>query len=151
MAIKAQVLADFIVEFTYIEGDEPLDTSVELTKEGEGKEQNGDMMIWRLFVDGSSNHNGCVAGLILQTPLGEQIEYAIHIEFKATTNEAEYEALLVGLRIASEFGVESLYVFSDSQLVVNKVQGDYLVEDPKMMAYLDEVKYLAIKIKSFRI
>ena len=47
------------------------------------------------------------------------MEYAIRIEFKATNNEAEYEALLAELRVAIELGVESLDAFSDSQLVVN--------------------------------
>ena len=48
------------------------------------------------------------------------------IGFKATTNKAEYEALLTELRVATELGVESLDAFSDSQLVVNQVQMDYL-------------------------
>ena len=42
------------------------------------------------------------------------MEYVIRIGFKATTNEAEYEALLVRLQIATELGIESLYAFSDS-------------------------------------
>ena len=47
------------------------------------------------------------------------MEYAIRIRFKTTNNETEYEALLTGLRVASELGVESLDAFSDSQLMVN--------------------------------
>ena len=71
--------------------------------------------------------------------------------FKATNNEVEYEALLVGLRIAFEFEMEALDVFSDSQLVVNQVQWDYLTNDPKLMAYLNKIKSLVIKIKNFKI
>ena len=67
-----------------------------------------------MFIDGSSNQHGCGAGLVIQTPSGEQMEYAIHIRFKATNNKAKYEALLV----------ESLDAFSDSQLVINQVQGE---------------------------
>ena len=59
-------------------------------------------------MDGSSNQHGYGAGLVLQTTSSEHMEYAIHIGFKATNNEAEYEALLIGLRIAIELGVESL-------------------------------------------
>ena len=51
------------------------------------------------------------------------MEYAIRIRFKATNNEAEYESLFAGLRVATKLGVESLNAFSDSQLVVNQVQG----------------------------
>ena len=68
------------------------------------------------------------------------MEYAIRIGFKATNNEAEYAALLTRLRIAMELGVESLDAYSDSQLMVNQVQGDYLAKDLRIVAYLDEVK-----------
>ena len=74
-----------------------------------------------LFVDGLSNQHGCGARLVLQTPFGEQMEYAIRIGFKATNNEAKYEAFLAGLRVASELGEELLDAFSASQLVVNQV------------------------------
>ena len=65
-------------------------------------------------MDGSSNRHSCGAGLVLQTSSGEQMEYAIRIEFKATNNDAEYEALLNELWIASELRVESLHTFNDS-------------------------------------
>ena len=48
-------------------------------------------------------------------------------------------------------GVDSLDAFSDSQLVVNQVQEDYLAKDTRMVAYLDEVKTIFGKIKDFRI
>ena len=68
------------------------------------------------------------------------MEYAIRIGFKATNNEAEYAALLTRLRIAMELGVKSLDAYSDSQLKVNQVQGDYIAKDLRIVAYLDEVK-----------
>ena len=77
------------------------------------------------------------------------MEYAIRIGFKGTNNEAEYEAFLAGLRVATDLGVDSLDVFSDSQLVVNQVQGDYLAKDSRMVAYLDEVKAMSGKIRVF--
>ena len=80
-------------------------------------------------MDRSSNQNSCGVRLVLQTPSGEHKEYAISIGFKITNNEAEYEALLAGLRVATELRVESLDTFSDSQLVVNQVQEDYLAKD----------------------
>ncbi|GFS33711.1 hypothetical protein Acr_00g0030180 [Actinidia rufa] len=87
--------------------------------------------------------------LVLQNPSGEQMEYAIRIGFKATNNEAKYEALLADLRVATELGVNSLDVFNDSQLVVNQVQGDYLAKDTRMMAYLDEADALANLASAF--
>ncbi|GFZ10804.1 hypothetical protein Acr_22g0002020 [Actinidia rufa] len=81
----------------------------------------------------------------------QQMEYAIRMDFQATNNEAEYEALLAGLRVATELGAQYLEVFSDSQLVVNQVQGDYLAKDSRMIAYLGEVKAMSAKIKEFKI
>ena len=79
------------------------------------------------------------------------MEYAIRIEFKATNDEAEYESLLAELRVAIELGVESLDAFSDSQLVVNQVQWNYLAKDLRMVVNLDKVKNMFMKIKDFRI
>ena len=79
------------------------------------------------------------------------MEYAISIEFKGTNNKAEYEAFLTGMRIAAVLGVESMDVFSDSQLVVNQVQEDYLTKDLRMVDYLDEVKSMSMKIRDFKI
>ena len=79
------------------------------------------------------------------------MEYAIRIRFKGTNNEPEYETLLARLRVIIKIGVDSLDAFSDSQLVVNQVQGDYLAKDTRMVAYLDEVKTISRKIKDFRI
>ncbi|GFZ18422.1 hypothetical protein Acr_27g0001610 [Actinidia rufa] len=90
-------------------------------------------------------------GLVIRAPSGEQMEYAIRMGFQATNNEAEYEALLAGLRVAIELRAQSLEVFSDSQLVVNQVQGDYLAKDSRMIAYLGEVKAVSAKIKEFKI
>ena len=110
MAIKAQALADFIVESTH----ETTPPEVESPKE---QSSNEDLARWILFIDGSSNQHDCGSGLIIQTPSGEQMEYAIRIGFKATNNEAEFETLLAGLKVAVELGAEFLDVFSDSQLV----------------------------------
>ena len=79
------------------------------------------------------------------------MEYAIHIGFKTTTNEAEYETFLVERRVAIELGVYSLDAFSDSQLVINQVQWDYFAKDLQTIAYLDEVENMSMKIKDFKI
>ncbi|GFZ06618.1 hypothetical protein Acr_18g0007880 [Actinidia rufa] len=86
MAIKAQALADFISKFTYDATSYP---EVEGPKE---QDQGDGLARWKLFEDGLSNQHGCGAGLVLQNPSGEQMEYAISIGFKATNNEAKYKA-----------------------------------------------------------
>ncbi|CAL8991494.1 unnamed protein product [Prunus brigantina] len=69
---------------------------------------------WTLYVDGSSNRQGSGAGLVLRTPDHTTIEYAIRFQFRASNNEAEYEALLAGLRLAQHTGAERLLICSDS-------------------------------------
>ena len=69
-------------------------------------------------MDGSSNNGGSGANLILVSLEGHQIHCALRFKFKASSNKAEYEALITGLELAKEMKVKSLDIFSDSQLVV---------------------------------
>ncbi|GKC25582.1 reverse transcriptase domain-containing protein, partial [Tanacetum coccineum] len=87
--VKGQILADFIVES---QEDDTLDTPIE------DREELPDP--WVLFTDGSSCIDGSGAGLIITNPEGMEFTYALRFRFNATNNEAEYEALIAGLRIA---------------------------------------------------
>ncbi|GJX95351.1 reverse transcriptase domain-containing protein [Tanacetum coccineum] len=93
---------------------------------------------WILFTDGSSCVDGSGAGLILTNPEGMEFTYALRFEFTATNNEAEYEALLAGLRIAARMGVRNLEANVDSRLVANHVLGEYVAKEDNMVQYLDK-------------
>ncbi|GJT55173.1 reverse transcriptase domain-containing protein [Tanacetum coccineum] len=80
---------------------------------------------WILFTDGSSCADGSRAGLILTNPEGAEFTYALRFRFEATNNEAEYEALIAGLRTAEEMGIKNLQANVDSRLVANQVNGTY--------------------------
>ena len=54
---------------------------------------------WGLYVDGSSNDGGPGAGLILISNEGHWIHCALRFGFKASNNEAEYEALIAELKL----------------------------------------------------
>ena len=110
-AIKAQALADFIVETSFIE---PIRELINL-------EQH----LWTLHVDGAVNQDGCGAGLVLKTDKGLLTKFALTLGFAATNNEAEYEALIAGLEIALTSSCERLECFCDSEVIVNQVQGNY--------------------------
>jgi len=60
---------------------------------------------WVLSVDGFSNQQGSGAGVVLEEPNGLLIEQALKFAFKASNNQAEYEALIVGMLLAKEMGV----------------------------------------------
>ncbi|XP_071917197.1 uncharacterized protein [Coffea arabica] len=62
--------------------------------------------LWVLFVDGVSSKEGSGAGLLLTSPTGEELTYALRFDFPASNNEAEYETLLTGLRVAHQMGAE---------------------------------------------
>jgi hypothetical protein len=97
-AIKSQVLADFLEEWTDIELP-PSQIQAEL---------------WTMYFDGSLMKAGAGAGLLFISPLGVHMRYAIRLHFAASNNVAEYEALVNGLRIAIELGVRHLDVHGDS-------------------------------------
>ncbi|GKB43446.1 reverse transcriptase domain-containing protein, partial [Tanacetum coccineum] len=140
VSVKGQILADFIVERP--EEDSP-DTPME--EEEELPEP------WILFTDGSSCTDGSGAGLILTNPEGMEFTYALRFRFDATNNEAEYEALIAGLRIAEQMGVKNLQANVDSRLVANQVNGTYVAKEADMIRYLEKVKALTGSFKAFTI
>ena len=73
----------------------------------------------------SSNEGGSRASLILVNPKGHQMHYALRFDFKASNNEAEYEALIAKLNFAKEMKVECLEIYSDSQLVICQITEEY--------------------------
>jgi len=133
-AIKAQALADFIAECSapYPQQRQP-DTP---------------LMPWTLYVDGSVTSGGGGAGVIVVSPTGWVHEQALKFLFKASNNQAEYEALLTGMDLCCTLGAEHLCEFSDLELIVSKVMGEYEARDDVMMAYLALVKE---RPKTFRI
>ena len=76
---------------------------------------------------------------------------ALRFGFKASNNEAEYEALIVGLKLAKEMKVESLDIFSDSQLVVCQINKQYQAREEKMATYLLKAKKLVGSLSSYTI
>ncbi|GJS19253.1 reverse transcriptase domain-containing protein [Tanacetum coccineum] len=86
-AVKGQVLADFLNEVPVGMGHIEVCSLADDTKLEE----------WTLFTDGASSLKGAGAGLVLIDPSGTEYTYAIRLNFASTNNEAEHEALLVGL------------------------------------------------------
>jgi len=100
--IKSQVLSDFVVEFT-----SPVQDEIPY--------------LWLLSIDGSSNLKGSGAGVVLEGPNDPLIEQSLRFEFKASNNQAEYEALIAGMTLAKEMGADNLRANNDSQLVTSQI------------------------------
>nr|GEX28949.1 reverse transcriptase domain-containing protein [Tanacetum cinerariifolium] len=92
-------------------------------------------------------HNGSEAGLILINPEGAEFTYPLRFRFNAINNEAEYETLTAGLRIAEQMGVKNLQTNVDSRLVANQVNESYIAKEPGMIQYLEKVKTLSSSLK----
>jgi ribonuclease HI len=73
---------------------------------------------------------------------GDRLKYVVCIEFKPTTNMAEYEALIFDLSVALSLGVHQLLVKEDSQLIFKMVHGECKCNEPRLAAYLLHVKKL---------
>ena len=130
--IKGLVLVDFVMEFT---SAEPIKNAQTVT----------DPSIWKLSVDGAANTQGSGAGLILTSPEGINIEYALRFGFHTSNNEAEYEAVIAGLNLAHSLEVDRLEICSDSQPVVRQIEDTYEAKSGRMILYLRKVRDLLKK------
>jgi ribonuclease HI len=80
--------------------------------------------------------------VVLIDPSGDQVKYTVHLEFKATNNMAEYEALIFSLTVALSLGIRQLLVKEDSQLIIKQVRGECSCNEPRLAAYLLHVRKL---------
>ena len=79
------------------------------------------------------------------SPDGAVIEQAVNLGIEASNNEAEYEALLAGLRNVHILGAHRLLVFYDSKLVINQLKGEYAARNDRMAAYMKTANSLLAK------
>ncbi|XP_077252557.1 uncharacterized protein LOC143891950 [Tasmannia lanceolata] len=166
LAIKAQVLADFVAkcsiprqaaEFEIVqtpvmeksvthEERAAVEAEAEIVPAPAEQDPSAAEPLWEVYVDGSSNRGGCGAGLILTGPNSFTADYALRFGFHASNNEAEYEALLT-----VQVKAQRLKAYCDSQLVTNQIQGTYEARDERMIKYLSLVQQLSTKFKSFEV
>ncbi|GJV64439.1 reverse transcriptase domain-containing protein [Tanacetum coccineum] len=145
-AIKGQILADFINEIPV--GSDvvaPLQTQYEIDHQKHYKEE------WILYTDSAASAKGSDAGLVLISPTGMEYTYALRLNFESTNNQAKYEALLAGLRIAKKMGVQSLSINVGSKLVASQINGSYKACKENMIRYLNKAKEYIGCFKNFKI
>ncbi|XP_021740879.1 uncharacterized protein LOC110707181 [Chenopodium quinoa] len=116
---------------------------------------------WTVFTDGSATVNGSGAGVVITSPEGKNFEYALKFSFKASNNEAEYEAAVAGLELCIALEAEhlnrSIYVevrrnrSIDPEVEVQCAEVEPSWMDPilayKLQGTLSEDKNLAAKMK----
>ena len=146
--IKGQVLTDLVAEFTKPKIKElPLVGNIDEKLVVTISQYH--LPTWEVYIDGVSNQKGSGVGLVLMSPEKVVIEKSLRLDFSAINNEAEYEALLVGMAMVQKMGGKSIKLFSDSRLVVGQVRGEFKAKDERMRGYLSQVKCLQLKFDSF--
>src|SRR3954464_1946319 len=117
--IKSQALADFLVDWAETQYAPP----------APGLE------CWRMHFDGSKMKSGLGAGIVLTSSRGDQLHYVLQIHFPASNNVAEYEALVHGIKLAKEIGIQNIECFGDSDLVVQQCTCTWDAKDANMASY----------------
>ncbi|XP_050887810.1 uncharacterized protein LOC127092955 [Lathyrus oleraceus] len=118
-AMKGQIMADFIVDHAMIE------SSLNVV----------DTTPWRLYFDGSSHKDGTGVGVLILSPQVGQTEFKYRISEKCSTNEAEYEALIVCLQLLKGMGASRIEVRGDSELIIKKVTHEYKCIKGSLLKY----------------
>jgi ribonuclease HI len=119
-AIKSQVLPDFIAEWTEAQMHELPDMS----------------NCWTIYVDGSKRVSGAGAGVVLVSPQGDKMRYVLRMRFSnPSNNEAEYEAVLHGMRMAKACGATRIKIHGDSNLIAQQVMKECDATCANMIAY----------------
>ena len=104
-----------------------------------------------MYVDGAANQKRSEVGIVLISPEKITIEKSLRLRFSATNNEAEYEALLMGMTMVQKMGGKTIEMFSDSRLVVGQVKGEFEARDERMQRYLSQVGHLRLGFESFNL
>uniref|UniRef100_A0A803PAC4 RNase H type-1 domain-containing protein n=1 Tax=Cannabis sativa TaxID=3483 RepID=A0A803PAC4_CANSA len=107
-ATLGHALVDFIVECNKTEASASMPTQ--------------DMPTWKVYVDITSNENGSGAGITMISLDGLRLQATLRFTFSASNNEVEYEALIVGLRLAKAIGANRVEVESLEEFKEYKVE-----------------------------
>ncbi|XP_074378174.1 uncharacterized protein LOC141719699 [Apium graveolens] len=134
-AIKGQALADFVLEFPPHQEVELGALVVVPSTEEVALESQNSAPWWSLFMDGASNRDGAGAGIELISPEMHKIRRATHLAFHATNNDAEYEALIKGLKLALEM----------------KINGGYQAKGPRTELYLKCTQRIIARFNEVRL
>ena len=148
--VKGQVLADLVAKFT----ESPI--VVGAKEQGFRGQQVSTVSLhghspWKLYVDGAANQKGSRVGIVIVSLDRITIEKSLRLGFSATNNEAEYEALLIGVAMVRKLGRKVVDVFSDSRLVVEQVKGELEARNLRMQGYLDKSRRSQSSFESFSI
>ena len=114
---RGQALANFLVDHPSLE--------IQPEKDVELRIYQVETRPWILKFDGSSTEKSVGVGIVIISPKGIKTTLSLNLAFKCTNNQAEYEALVIGLEILMELGAQDVHIIRDSQLVLRQLIGEY--------------------------
>jgi hypothetical protein len=95
--------------------------------------------IWHMHFDGAFSRAGKGAGIVIQSPNGQEFKFAYLLEFDATNNVVEYEALLFGLEVCNDMGVKCLNIKGDSNLVIQQLKNKFACKSERLKKYRNAI------------
>uniref|UniRef100_A0A1U7VRT7 Uncharacterized protein LOC104221278 n=1 Tax=Nicotiana sylvestris TaxID=4096 RepID=A0A1U7VRT7_NICSY len=149
--MKAQALIDHLVENLVDDEYMPLSTYFP------NEEVNSidevvldDNLVWKIYFDGAVNIKGVGIRAILISPIGHHYPATTRLRFFCTNNTIEYEACIMGLKMAIDLDVHELLVMGDSDLLIWQAQGEWETLDIKLIPYRQCVQELSKRFKSIK-
>jgi len=106
----------------------------------------------RLYIDGATGGNptqGAICYRLLD-PSGEVLLEHAELIGDATSNEAEYRALMIGLSACQKYTRARLHCYTDSELMVRQLREEYRVTDPRLQQLAERVQRLAVQFRRVR-
>jgi ribonuclease HI len=94
--------------------------------------------VWKMYFDGASSFVEAGVGVLLVAPGGKFVvpfSYRLQWDIDYTNNVCEYEALILGLEAAKKLNISNLEVYGDAELIVKKINRQYLAKHPRLRTY----------------
>ena len=129
-AVQGQIMADFVSQHC-------------------GMVSTLETVPWTIFFDGSSCDRGAGIGIILISPRGKKYEFSLPIVATSTNNQAEYQALIKGLKLLKEVHADAVEIFGDSMLVIKQLAGIYECRSEVLITYYERSIQLLREFKDF--
>ncbi|GKV05136.1 hypothetical protein SLEP1_g17178 [Rubroshorea leprosula] len=116
-AVKGQALADFLADHPCLDVEADEEKGINLFSIS--------LVPRKLNFDGSSTETMSGVGVVVISPSRLKTQMSFQLDFDCTNNQAEYEALIIGLEMLVELRVSMVEVIRDSQLVLKQLSGEY--------------------------
>ncbi|XP_070678842.1 uncharacterized protein [Malus domestica] len=134
-AIKGQALANFLAHHPSPYGFGGTDVEIRMVKAWDN--------YWTMYFDGSSMSTSAGMGIVLQSLYQHRWFFSLKLDFDCTNNQAEYEALVIGLNVLHDLHAARVLVFGDSELVINQLNGTFRCMSCTLAPYHMVASYLA--------